>query len=979
MTSCIVGVGVRAGEGLHTEIVFYLVLRFCDSPTDDIESRTPKGRGKRGRTNNTANNTTTVPTPEVSVTETRGKLRNASNKGRRGGTTTPTFNPPPSPIKNDTTNNNKRKGREPESPAPDPKNAKRSRANPRAGANGSNCSSPVPEQNNSNQQSSQTPTAAPQQLNTIHRPSSPILIECPEPNCNKKFKSQSALKFHRSASHSNSLLDEENPSSENHIETEVDDTRQSPAPVVEAPVDIAAQDVVKPSVLRFSGVPPQSPGSDSSPTVISEDVKPILQTSSNTPSTQASVIQPRLQTPTTQPVYLYPGGTTTTSSPQRLPVSTPNTVQVPVNSNPISSTQIRPGSQTPTGVNRPAEVKSEPNVRIPPGTTPIVPNNSVARPNNPQSLPSNPSPVPGGPSPRLSVPITPQGTPLSSLPGSTLNSVKVKTNLEADTNSKLLNNKGKEPINGLVGSIHKEEESSQPPLPSREEARSPAYSDISDANEAAPTLDDGDGKDDKKGDLAALGATPYGYYGIPYGAYGQHPYLMSPIPPGHQSLPIKEVDLKDKSDKDKKDGLPLAGSAEYLAKFPQHYVYPPYNLQPDYNNAYVREFLYKSQLEKGKVEGKDLPGSVVLRESDKGPTDLSRTSTAPGYPPASQNGKDKNISSLKEKSTENHAVIKEPHELKSQLPPDKRYDPTYAYKYPNHYDSRMPLPGSPSADKCLDKSALGIPKPSPPAPLSSPRMGSTTPTGVSKDDKGEKKSDPKTEGVKPTMETTGPPPPPTSSAYYPSYPFASVPFDPYRPMPVPGMPIAGFPPGAYLPSHPGPPPPGLPAGIRYPVTGIHNGPEDLSRGGAPGAAMFHPSHLYSSHHKIAELQERALKSPVTSHSGPVSTTAQSLLTPPNNKVASPLAMSIKDSGGTGTQPVTSAPFNPTSPFNSSSSVGLLQSPVGPGGERSSPPTGAPPRHPAHPSLPEGYTFSPLLASQFSAYTGKNSSCDKALM
>ena len=1017
--------GVRAGAGCPLKI-FYVIPRFCDSPTSDIESRTPKGRGKRGRATTAA--TTTVPTPDLTVAETRGKLRNANNKGRRGGTSTPTFNPPPSPVKSETGNNNKRKGREAESPAPDPKNAKRSRSSSR-GANGSNSSSPVPEQQVSQTPSAQastptptptpptttttaaasssattttTTTTTPQQITTT-RPPSPQLIECPEPNCNKKYTRLNGLKYHQSHAHNNGSLDEEISNGENRTESEVEDARQpSPTPVAETPADVSSQDLVKPSVLRFSGAPPQSPGSESSPNNSNNNSSSNNNNNSNnnnsstsssssnnnnnnnnnnsksnneevsksstlhtpTPSTQPSVIQPRLQTQTQQPVYVYPSGTTPVppTSPQRHPVSSAN-VQVPVNPNSIP--QARPPSQ-------PSRQEVKPDVmRMASGST-VVPNTAVSRPNtngNHQNLPSNPSPVAGVPSPRLVTPVAPQGTPLSSLPGTTLSTLKVKTGLETD--SKLLN-KNKEPVNGLV--VNKEEEQ-PPPQPPREEARSPAYSDISDANDAAPTLDDADGKDfkdDKKAELA-LGAAQYAPYGVYYGAYGQHPspYLMSAIPPpGPQGLPMKEVDLKDKSDKDKKDGIPVPGSNEYLAKYPQQYIYP-YNINfPGYSDPYLRETFYKEALDKAKAEGKDIPG-LVGREGDKGPTDLSRTSTSSQGYSLPQNGKDKALLNIKEKS-ENHSLIKDPHDLKNQLPSDKRYDPNL-YRYPNHFDGRLPLPGSPS-DKSHDKSVMGIPKPSPPAPLSSPRMGSTTPTSAMKDEKSDKKSDSKCEGVKPTMETTGPPPPPTSSAYYPpAFPYGA-PFDPYRQISVPGMSLApGFPPGPYLPGHPGPPPPGLAAGLRYPV-GIPNGPEDLSRGGAAGG-MFHSAHLYSSHHKIAELQERALKSPVTSsHSGVTSSGQSSLLTPPN-KVGSPLTMNLKDAG----QPVglavsSAATFNPTSPFNSGSSA-LLQSPVsqctplGPGGERKSPPTGT--RHPAHPSLPEGYPYS-LLPTQFSPhYAGKN--------
>lgn len=44
-----------------------LIFRFCDSPTEELDSRTPKGRGKRGRS--------AALTPDLSnFTETRSSV-----------------------------------------------------------------------------------------------------------------------------------------------------------------------------------------------------------------------------------------------------------------------------------------------------------------------------------------------------------------------------------------------------------------------------------------------------------------------------------------------------------------------------------------------------------------------------------------------------------------------------------------------------------------------------------------------------------------------------------------------------------------------------------------------------------------------------------------------------------------------------------------------------------------------------------------
>ncbi|KPJ10494.1 Zinc finger protein 608 [Papilio machaon] len=64
--------------------------RFCDSPTEELDSRTPKGRAKRGRG--------AAPTDMTNFTETRSsvhsKLRNGGAKGRRALPSPTPFTPP---------------------------------------------------------------------------------------------------------------------------------------------------------------------------------------------------------------------------------------------------------------------------------------------------------------------------------------------------------------------------------------------------------------------------------------------------------------------------------------------------------------------------------------------------------------------------------------------------------------------------------------------------------------------------------------------------------------------------------------------------------------------------------------------------------------------------------------------------------------------------------------------------------------------
>lgn len=135
-----------------------------DSPVSDLEVRTPKGRGKRGRGGGTPVNDRTVGANEAR------KLR----KGRRTSNANG-FQAPPSPAKSDVGTGAKRKGRPPEldlaSITEGVKPPKRSRSSSRGTPN-------------------------------VESPSS-ILIECPEPNCNKKYKHINGLRYHQTHAHQN--------------------------------------------------------------------------------------------------------------------------------------------------------------------------------------------------------------------------------------------------------------------------------------------------------------------------------------------------------------------------------------------------------------------------------------------------------------------------------------------------------------------------------------------------------------------------------------------------------------------------------------------------------------------------------------------------------------------------------------------------------------------------------------------------------
>ncbi|EGV92907.1 Zinc finger protein 608 [Cricetulus griseus] len=166
--------------------------RFCESPTSDLEMRGGRGRGKRA-------SAAAAPGSEVSFTESRGlqsKNRGGANgKGRRGSLNASGRRTPPNcaaeDIKASPSSTNKRKNKPPmeldlNSSSEDSKPGKRVRTNSR--------STPT------------TPQGKPETTFLDQGCSSPVLIDCPHPNCNKKYKHINGLRGHQAHAH----LDPEN-------------------------------------------------------------------------------------------------------------------------------------------------------------------------------------------------------------------------------------------------------------------------------------------------------------------------------------------------------------------------------------------------------------------------------------------------------------------------------------------------------------------------------------------------------------------------------------------------------------------------------------------------------------------------------------------------------------------------------------------------------------------------------------------------
>ncbi|XP_054864955.1 zinc finger protein 609a isoform X1 [Amphiprion ocellaris] len=163
--------------------------RFCDSPTSDVEMRSGRGRGKRMRPssnttlNDNSNSSDNKGNSSSSCSKTRGSATNS--KGRRGSQTTgcgEDAKASPSSAKRKTKPSS---DMEPTSSSEDTKASKRMRTNstgtgpPLAGGK----TDPLP----------------PPQLDRTCP--SPILIDCPHPNCNKKYKHINGLKYHQARAH----------------------------------------------------------------------------------------------------------------------------------------------------------------------------------------------------------------------------------------------------------------------------------------------------------------------------------------------------------------------------------------------------------------------------------------------------------------------------------------------------------------------------------------------------------------------------------------------------------------------------------------------------------------------------------------------------------------------------------------------------------------------------------------------------------
>lgn len=890
-----------------------------------MDARTPKGRGKRGRA--------AAPGGDLSnFTETRSsvhsKLRNGGAKGRRGGGSgTPT--------------GNVGAGREVPSPPPT------TRSEP--------VSSPVNNSTNKRKsRASEEDSPASKRRTPASPPASPALLECPEPNCSKKYKHINGLKYHQS--HAHGTIDDDEVKDIASMSENDESNMEAPSPIgpIKSPEKLLEPGTPKKDERQDASTP--APGSRASsppppPTTLPTPTVPA------TPPVILPMVPPVIPTPAidSKPPLVKPGVLRfgpqaedfTASGFINKTSTVPSSGQPPVSSAPPTVASVRPSEPTIPSV--PVQINQS-HSTISPAPLPLqhpahsvhaqlpltnhVQHSSQLNPQINSSLPQNL----GTSNQQKGPPTSPQNSQFKVKPTAALMPVEDKKLQD----SRILNKP--------QGTIKKNKSRKSPagsPLPpeqtstfgieqtGRDDVQSPAYSDISD--DTAPAMESEVDKNKLLGEKKS-DSVPHSMPG--YGMYQFYPsqYLMPSVQSQSNPDQIKIKDDSNKSqdgknltDKDgKRDGHPDIPPQKIVPShfYPYSYMPPgyPYNMDPGYGSvSMISEEKLKDQQERDRENSKD---NISPAEHSNGKT-ISNPSPliVPGKPKASETLKDS------KHQNENHQILKESIEMKSQMnpyyqrhqqqahqqsqhqhPDDMRryvlkkeysfyicsmhiFHYYFFYRYYVSFDHRREKNNSVTVDSgkspVVQSSSISGKSQSSQPPSQKPSKEIKVEEGTKLSVKDEPKSI-KQEGQKPTMETTGPPPPPTSQYFlHPSYMqpphYGGLPFDPmYRnlsPMIVPS-----YPPGPYL--HPG-------SISRY------HAPEDLSRPPPPKTLELlhhHPSQYYSTH-KIHELQERALKSPTPKAPGPGGSPGGGNIST-NNTAPGPLATPPAKSGTSATTPNT---------------------------------------------------------------------------
>uniref|UniRef100_S4RQE7 Zinc finger protein 608 n=1 Tax=Petromyzon marinus TaxID=7757 RepID=S4RQE7_PETMA len=209
--------------------------RFCDSPTSDLEARGGRGRGKRARAGSNASQNEINNPGEPRAPHGKGRGTGGANggKGRRGSlTANGQWNSSHVNTGDDVkaSPNGKRKGR-PASDLPSPQHGleegrpgKRLRPSPRT----TNNNLMTPSVINSQARLELTPLESQSYKTPSSSASSPALIDCPHPNCNKKYRHINGLKYHQAHAH---LKNENKQEDGNDNEDKSTESEHSSSPV----------------------------------------------------------------------------------------------------------------------------------------------------------------------------------------------------------------------------------------------------------------------------------------------------------------------------------------------------------------------------------------------------------------------------------------------------------------------------------------------------------------------------------------------------------------------------------------------------------------------------------------------------------------------------------------------------------------------------------------------------------------------------
>ncbi|CAG9863123.1 unnamed protein product [Phyllotreta striolata] len=833
--------------------------RFCDSPTSDLDNRTPKGRETRSSVHSKLRNGGGGNSGPVGVKGRRGGAANGTGSSTAPSSPTPFISP-----RVDSTNKRKSRAGEEEA-APQPGGAVKK---PKA--------SPAP-----------TATAAPP-APCASPPPSPVLLECPEPNCSKKYKHINGLKYHQS--HAHGSADDDDAKDVTSMSENDESNIEAPSPsmvAVKSPEKSQDGPLTPPqpkkeelplllrgaNLLEVSsqpGTPRSTPPSPATPQGVQE--LPPVASSPTVPIVEPkSVVKPGVLRYTSPDEYPVGVGLFSGSKPQvqGTPISNSNQLSTArAGSAPLDQLggQPEPAPQPQSFSN---QLQTQSNVSaasFAQSPSIIIPSQNNAN-NAGQPL-----------SPHHNMPPSPKISQFKVKPTSALMPDDKKQQPQSLTGCNKTHNFSKKKNRKSPGGSPHPPQAEQPIFGSteqtgRDEVQSPAYSDISD--DGAPVMETDMTEKNKSQDKKAETGQPLAHmpqYGMYHPFYGHHNQYLVPSTPESKAKEPEKPSEKEPTKDGKKD-------SDYPPKvIPQHYY--PYGYVPGY--AYNMDSNYGGvqMVQDDKIKEERLKESPSpIEQNVKQPTPIPNPIQVPTP------GKVKDSSHKDKHQNDNHQILKESIEIKNQMNPymysrqsqqqmnqqqqqqqQQMSQQQQQQQQPSHQQQQQQQQQGHHGQRDDDVRRFYVysdqrRKESQSMSDHKSNTGSSkvqmppSPSIKQKEIKMEEKKDKevKQEGVKPTMETQGPPPPPTSQYAYihPSYMqqahYGALPFDPNHPM-YRGIMVPGPYSGPYL--HP-------------PIQRYH-APEDLSRPPPPTKALdmlqHHATQYYSSH-KIHELQERAIKSP----------------------------------------------------------------------------------------------------------------------